>query len=585
MPNPLFPVTAAARLDITVGAASRAAYFTLVAQYQFGTPVIQGVAPQALASQIGVPLYSQIVDPGLVATIPGVVVVSFPYATPSVVVGGVAYPVDVTLGGGTLVGVNYVDPNGVLYPDVDWTWAISVEAYLNGASGTLGTFDLQVVTWTGDGTAGRLIPTTFDLTQGQVAVWVFPQTSGQSSFRYRGMPGTALVQAPVSTTGGIMTFTASGFTVTDDAPSSVFVNFNTIKFTALVLRDTTTDNRYMRVGTYLGWPAVNGLFTANADGTMTLAGGGGVGAQNVGQAIAFTGGINPASWNGVITAVTDATHFVASGTPANNTNYTGITTVAARTLAPGGTRALTQVWVFGRASQAAFGSDDFTAPNSVSFGVEAKALTTQITALLGAQFSIGTDNNVNGNALPYYYLAFAIPVGSAIRTLFRTFTVTGTGGVVQVTGLGFTPQFATAREFVSGTPVSAWRSPWHAGTTSTEFDLTALASGGIQAFGNGTLDLGGTVAPNSTAVYGFAVAASGSVSTPVDPVYTLVPAPPYTPPGGPPGGPLSPGPSAGGVGCASTVAVGVGGLPGSVGCAADLSSGTGAASGSTGCAR
>lgn len=512
MPNPLFGVTAAARLDLTAGAPSRAAYFNLVAQYQFGTPIIYGRAPAELAATIGVGLLTPIVDPGINASVPSVIVVTFPNAVPSVIVGANSYPVSTAVGGGTIVGANWVDGNGVLHPDVDWQWQISVEGYQNQSVGDLGTFDIEVVTWVGNDAVGRLIPTTFDLTQGVVAVWIFPQGFGQSSFRYRGMIGTAMVQAPVTTTAGIMSFQAGGFTVTDDAPSSIFVNFNTIKFTALVFRDNTTTNLFMQVGTYPGWPAVAGLFTANPGGIMV---GGGVTLQNLGQPIPFVG---PSSFTGIVTGIIDGTHFTVAGSPSDSNNYTANAVVGARTFAAGLPRALSQVWIFGRASQAAFCSDDFVAPNSVSFGVEAKPLTTQITALAGGNFSIGTDNNVNGNALPYFYVAFSILAGDLPRNLFRTYKVTGNGGVVQVTGLGFTPQFATARPFVAGAPASMWRSPWHVGTDSIEFNLTDIAADGIRAFGPGTIDLGSTVAPAATDVYGFAVV-GGSITIAAPPDY------------------------------------------------------------------
>lgn len=148
MPTPLFNIGAACRLDITPGSSSHDLYFALAAQYQFGVPVIghfvladgtpaNGSAPRApaeLASTLGISLFNGPSDPGYQTSVPGVVVDSFPYAVPSIDVAGVVYPVDVHAASGTLVGVNYVDQNGVLHPDVDWAWYISVDAFLASGS-------------------------------------------------------------------------------------------------------------------------------------------------------------------------------------------------------------------------------------------------------------------------------------------------------------------------------------------------------------------------------------------------------------------------------------------------------------------
>lgn len=126
-------INAICRLDITPGSSSRDFYFQLAAQYHFGPRLIYGVAPADLAAQGGIPLYNQVGDPGIPATVPGVIVSSFPYLAPSVVVGGIPHVVSVLLGSGELLNINYVDPNGVLHPNVDWEWIILVVPLLNTA--------------------------------------------------------------------------------------------------------------------------------------------------------------------------------------------------------------------------------------------------------------------------------------------------------------------------------------------------------------------------------------------------------------------------------------------------------------------
>lgn len=491
MANPLFhPPGAALRL------ADAAVYTAIAAQYHFGVPLITGVAPQTLAATYGVTFFPT-TSGDLASMIPGVAVA----ATPCVVTGYAPDGVTVAfqrvvssgVGGGTLVGVNWVDAAGVTHPDVDWSWTVGVELY-SGASTFLGKWEQQVVTWTGDGSSGRLIPTTLDLSTGAVAIWVFPQTTYNSLFRYRGANGTAMVGTagafnPGDTLGGIMSFTASGFTVTDHTAVNTRPNTNLIQYTALVLRDSTSDNRYMRFATY-----------------------------------------NPFSpdW--------DAGHSVPFA---------------------GATRTLTQAWIFGRTGQYVFGSDDFVAPNSVSFGIEAKTVTNQITALGVGALTVGTDNNVNNNTLTYYAVGFSIPVGDPVRALFRTFKTTGTGSVVTVP-LGFLPAFATARLFTTSLPTnqSDWRGPWNAGTTSQDFDLNTQAANGIRAFSATSLDLGVTVAPNGQDVYGFALVGAGSVSVSTPTVYTRIQPP--TVPTGPTNATVS-----GGNGCVASVAPGVGNAGGS----------------------
>lgn len=440
MAIPMFsPINrAAARLDITPGSSSHDAYYALVAQYHFGTPVIFGRAPAELAATIGVPLITGH-DPGYLASLPCVVEVYFPYTQPTVVINNQAYPVSDAVGGGVIVGANYTSPiDGHFYPNVNWQWQISVEAFQQLSDS--GRWQQQVVTWTGDGTIGRTIPTNFDLTVGNALVWVFPlDTNKQTAFRHSAMAGTFSAAGLDATHGiGLGMF---GFTVTNDAFDNVDVNTLHTNYTALVLSDTTNDARYLQVGIYPG----------TADVSKS---------------------ISP---------------FNASVTE-------------------------TQVWIFGRTGTGVFCSSDFLAPNALSWANEAQTLTNQIEAIGTGGFTVGNNSNVNGLALPtYFWAAFSIPAGNAVRNLFQTFTGVGTGAPITI-ALNFTPAFAQAANFSAAGPVSTtWRGPWQTGLHSTSWVGAQIATDGIRALGANSVTIGVSSAPNAQHVYGFALASTGSV--------------------------------------------------------------------------
>lgn len=523
-----------------------AVYASIGATYGFGTNIIIGLSPADAATLTGLSINS---DPSYASQI------TWPqiYVDPSAL-NVIGTAISTSDSGGTIF-TPFSDMHGE-HDRVVWEWQCDVQynpvtVPYTPYTPPSGAWGQQVVTWTGDGTTERVIPTKMDLTVGNVIVWAFPQTLGQPSYRHTGMLGTAMSAQPISLTAGITSFTPFGFTVTDDAPNSLFVNTNGLLYTAIVLQDSTRDQHYMRVGQYNGWPPIGPVVhTFNADGTVT----GAIDPSNVGQTIACTGGSH-GDGTAVITAYIDSAHYRVTSGVFTPDNYTVTATVGSRAVTSGGALQVTQTWILGRSAQAAFCSNDFVAPNSTSFGIEAKTQTQQIRALGVGAFTVGTDNNVNGGPFNYFYAAFTIPIGDAVKLLFATYTITGTGSTVQITGLGFTPVFATARQFTTGTPVSVWRSPWHAGTTSSEFNLTSVASGGIRAFGAGTIDLGTTVAPSANDVYGFALALEGSSpAPPPGPPYTPEPTPPsyvpsgYPPPPVPPGQPIPPGGQPAGLG-------------------------------------
>ncbi len=425
-----------------------AIYQALIATYGFGTPVIIGLSPAAAAALTGAPLLTDH-SASSQATRPAV------YVDPSQAsVLGVA--ISTSDSGGTVL-VPYTTPFG-RFDRVVWQWQCDVEfdpAVVPQDPVLLGKWEQQVIPYTGTGIPGRHVDTTFSLATGTVGVWVLPEAGSGiqlSCFRHSGMAQAFGLVGGLTATG-ITGFDATGFTVTDSANAKT----NTLGalYTALVIRDSTSDNRYLRVGSYAG---------------------------------------------------TDLAHLTSVG----------------------GSNTVTQVWLFGYSGAAVFCSEDFPVGNSYSENA-ATSITNVITSLGAGSFGVGTGalNYANNSGLTYYYVAFTFPVGDSVRSLLKTYKIAGTGGVVQVTGLGFTPAFATARALnASATPV--WRGPQASALTSVQFDdETPIVGGGIRAFGSGTLDIGSTVAVSGQDCYGFAMASSGSVSVP-DP--NQPPGPDYTPP-------------------------------------------------------
>jgi hypothetical protein len=163
----------------------------------------------------------------------------------------------------------------------------------------------------------------------------------------------------------------------------------------------------------------------------------------------------------------------------------------------------TVVWLFGGVT--VFRSDDFTGDSSVYLGVLVNVEAGHITAFTATGFTIGDASlQVNTNGRTYYWAALHIPAGDPARAFFTTYRITGTAAAVdQVTDLGFTPVFATARIMVGG--VSDWRGPWHTGLTSEAFNGGTVATQGLRAFGDGTIDLGTNVAVDGVDTYGWAM--------------------------------------------------------------------------------
>src|SRR5882672_4423277 len=248
-----------------------AVYASIVATYGFGTPVIIGLSPTDAEVLTGLTI-SQ--DTSYAAQI--VVPQIFVHPDAQNVLGTI---VPLNVSGGTIF-TSYATPFG-RSDRVVWEWQCDVQldpavAYV---APTTGRYEQEIVTWVGDNAAGRLIPTTFDLTVGVVAVWICGGVGAGikdvNCFRYRGMSGTSIMGAGASpvTTYGIMSFTASGFTVTEgDFAGFPIANFLGNSYTAIVMRDTTGDNRYLRVGGYTGTGNFDDAMTVQADLTHVTGG-------------------------------------------------------------------------------------------------------------------------------------------------------------------------------------------------------------------------------------------------------------------------------------------------------------------------
>ena len=486
----------------------------------FGTFAIVGLSPQQASTLLGIPVVIATTE-AMTEIRPCILV--FPQA-----LNVLGVPISINESGGT-IAISYASPFG-RFDRVIWEWCCEV-TYDPAVVPAEGGWSQDVVTWDGDGTTGRLIATAFPLDVGTVAIWIFvqPNTALLNCFRHNAMAGTTGAFSPAATTGGIMSFTAAGFTVQDSSPGeNTFPNSVGQSYTAVVLQDTTTDARYLHVGEYHGRSDIvtSGTFTFGS-GIVTC---GTFGPYDVGRGIQSPALIEPSNPGGfnVIAGIIDADHFAMFNASPASLEDEIFAAGGNRGVYSGSTFPLTQVWVFGRATGAcAFCSDDFAPPNSTPFALEAKALTDEIIALGTSVFEVGTDNNVNDGSLIYYFAAFSIPIGDPIRSTFATYKATGAGAPLTVS-LAFTPVVATARPFVAGIPESVWRGPLHAGTTSANFDGTGNAADGITDMSADTITLAAAVAASATDVYGFALSGT-SIAPAVDPT------PPYNPNVIPPG--------------------------------------------------
>lgn len=388
---------------------------------------------------------------------------------------------------------------------VDFVWqpsflpaATSVPVSPTQAAAFTGTLEVQVVSYTGDGTSARLIPTTSDLTKGVVAIWIQGGTTGvidNGCFRanHAAMTGTLVMGfgvGSIQTTAGIMSFAAGGFTVTAGSVGGAnFANHNLTKYTAIVIRDNTSDNRYLHTGRYTG------------NGTA-------------GKTVVLTGATVP--------------------------------------LPP------THVWVWGRGT--AYRSTDFTGDQSVVLANAAEPITGVITSFGATSFVLGTNNNVNNNLSVYDYMTLSVDALFLSKHVFGSTKVTGTGLFPVLATFLFAPMVGFAREYVSSLVGAIWRGPDHVTTGSNlcanSTSNTFLATDGIVAIGAVSLSLGSLLAPAATAAFAWAWKTGTVDNLTPGTSYIVNPPPPTTTPGPPPN--IVP-PELGGAGggCSATLAPGL----------------------------
>lgn len=213
-----------------------------------GSLPIYGVAPQTFASTINIPFYTS-PTAAQYATGPGM----FIDPSPKLLLG---QTISTTVGSGTLTGLSpaYVDADGQSWTTVNWQWVMIADKYQYGTA--TGFYKQQVIQYTGDGTANRLILTALDLTAGIVTVWITGGDGVTNITNYSCIKHTGLMQAVIYNNAGALTgseigaFEATGFRVS--LGTTVASNVNLVPYTAVIMQDTTSDNRYLSVGSYTG---------------------------------------------------------------------------------------------------------------------------------------------------------------------------------------------------------------------------------------------------------------------------------------------------------------------------------------------
>jgi hypothetical protein len=376
-------------------------------------------------------------------------------------------------------------------------------------------YQQAIVLYVGNGTVDRLIETPFPLDSGAVAIWIFEYngTAEATGPKFRHNDPLMMGTCDVGRSGtmvGITAFTAAGFTVSHQAVGAEgSVNTSGHAYAAVVMRDSAPGGEILRVGVYAGSQTHSATFEIPLAGPLTQIGANTFTAADVGYgftSVGSPGGLvfTLTSWSGPSAATMWPPWDGAIGNP-----IVAATQVDNRMIVVGDADWLpTHVWVFGRGVP--YRSDDFTGDSSIALSGEFKPMTNSIqrflTAGAFAGFEIGTDNNVNGSTLTYYWLACRFTPSILAHNFFRSFRITPTAAPIdQVTGLGFLPLVAIALRYGSGS-THARRQPQHTGTQSSSMGGTINAVGGIDALGLGTIDLGEDLAAVGEDVYGFAFA-------------------------------------------------------------------------------
>jgi hypothetical protein len=449
--------------------------------------------------------------------------------------------------------------NDLVSTDIPYGWQTGTGVLVIAAAGTvedppdeipptaipLGRWDQEVITYTGDGTAGRLIATSFALDVGTVFVIVFGTPSRSPTVRHSGMFGSTWAGNPWQITWGIVAFQSGGFTVTN-GPTSDWnqVNKTGDQYTAIVFRDTTVDHYYMEVGTYKGFvggPHI-GAFISQNDGLFYISQGGPWSAQEVGKVYTASGIRQPGStaytFGGVITGPFNPAGATTMGGAPNmgiGGSWSGVVTTYPYQIIP--QTSYSPRGVFLVSIDMDWRADNFVGDKTLALGTSAgRPLTGKIESFVGPV--------VFGVQRPGFTLALATP-GSPIHSpgydygwvafhhpppaMFQLFHGFGTGSPVVVGGLGFTPGFALCRHSKVDVNYAFVRGPWQTGTSSLIwYGADGGAGNGITAFGAGSLTLSASAAPSGFDVDGIALIGGAAHDEP-PPDRLDHPIPPYPP--------------------------------------------------------
>lgn len=475
-----------------------------------------GVSPVTLSAQYGVTIVNNAV--GVQFAPPSILT----FTSASQVLGvGISTSAN---GPQTLSGVTYTDPNGTAFTTVTWEWLISVELFTGG----VGKFEEQVVTWTGDGTTNRLIPTTVDLSSGLVSVWGCGGAAGVGTtqinfFRHnQNMGGTMVMGITGLQTDGILSFEAGGFRVSPGVSSGLWGNTTGVPYTAVVLKDGTSDRRYMRVGTYRNMSGASFLATTTFGSTDIVYFSGTAWIPDM-NGVTISDGTNNYTFTYV--SATHATitpgYLTVGGGIKTFTVATDVTKVIPVTQNGGATPAVfpvTHAWVWG--STVAHKSSTFPGTDKavtlISGGSGSAPVNTLITALGtdATGFTVAAGNAWTFN-VPYAYMVLNANAEFLAYNLFQYNSGTAGAPPTVIAAMPFTPTLMFGRQgsavFSQG---GVFRDASHTGTQSSACSAIGgsnnLPANGIVAQGAGTYSLGSLVANNGDTYCSWAFPGTGT---------------------------------------------------------------------------
>lgn len=426
-----------------------------------------------------------------------------------------------------------------------------------------GKFESQIVTWVGDGSSDRLIPTTFPLDTGVVAIWGVGGQDGvgvtevnffrhnQSTSGIGAMLGTALVGVNTDPVvgQGIVSFEAGGFRVTAGSFVALFANTTGVTYYAIVLRDTTSDNHCLRCGSYIG----------TATGTLSLT------VAQYSSGVTHSGGTSYQKWSGRI--LQDTTHgnklytFTYTGPTTGTispvyadtpTNPTTLTFVSVGQIVPiaGKVSAPTHLWVW--RIGCVYKSVDVPGILSVellngasgSVPLDSMITSLQVGGFTVADTTVSANHSVNTFNTQYDYLALSVDATLLAQNVFSSFA--GSGAATPptvVSGLPFDPSVIFARQgnltgFTSG---AFFRAPFHTSTNSALCGNPAGNNGGgsqgIRALAALSATFGTSAAVAAQPYYSWMFKGGTVLFTPT---YTPNPPPDPGPAPGPPVPPTQP---------------------------------------------